>query len=150
VSTPIASVRRLTCWLTDDRARWITPYLPWAPLDEDGNDVPVYVQVSIPRTKTLVVDSLHSNQTAVMRSLNKPLTNLKGITEWELIGWDGGRACSYCSIGDTFMNFPPNAIIYHSGTRSYAYFESLTALLRCQEIKLRCFSPLVTVSLGCH
>jgi hypothetical protein len=27
-------------------ARWITPPLPWAPLDEDGNDVPVYLGVS--------------------------------------------------------------------------------------------------------
>ncbi|KAG1743904.1 hypothetical protein EDB19DRAFT_1827269 [Suillus lakei] len=31
------------CWLTAERARWITPPLPWAPLREDGTEVPIYI-----------------------------------------------------------------------------------------------------------
>jgi hypothetical protein len=45
-------------------ARWITPPLPWAPLDEDGNDVPVYLGVSTVYCQRIsVVDNfLHTTQ----------------------------------------------------------------------------------------
>jgi len=58
----------LTCWLTEEHARWIAPHPPWAPLDEEGNDVPVYVQVSIIYRSSIsvVINSLRSNQRTVV------------------------------------------------------------------------------------
>jgi hypothetical protein len=55
---------------------------PWAPLDEDGNDMPVYVSVSIiSRGPISVINPLRRHQGVVTRSLT--LNKLaKGITQW--------------------------------------------------------------------
>lgn len=45
VDSFIPSVR-LTCWLIQV-LDGLPPHLPWAPLDEDSNDVPVYINMSI-------------------------------------------------------------------------------------------------------
>jgi hypothetical protein len=129
VSTLVTSLR-LTCWLTEEHARWITPHPPWAPLDEEGNDVPVYVAVSIvSRGLISVINSFRISQmTAVTRS---PSLNevAQDTTQWEtthhfqipvcvfnlLVNFYAGLFVLYTSnVFRTDLQLVLNVTMYHS------------------------------------
>jgi len=108
----------LTCWLTEEHARWITPHPTWAPLDEDGNDVPVYVQVSIIYRSSIsvVVNPLRSNQrAAVMRSLSL-IKAARDTTQWKVHMLMSARAfyLVYPQHVCTDLQLSLDGPIYHS------------------------------------